>query len=215
MFDARLSRPRPSRIRFLAQVEGDRNPRAIALMRQYHVRDIAGKQDHQSRFRMNVDALRQEGREERGAAPLAGVAQKKRSALIGIDRIAGIDVVGSRPGRPGMYVHLVEVPAAVDIAPGFESPPDRPELPMVFGENAPRCLIGERIHVAHETPSGIAAEFELPGFGMPAALIRLGCPAALRLLRQNVFPQRYVEFGTILPDMREKRRREDIRVSGL
>jgi hypothetical protein len=46
---------------------------------------------------------------------------KRRAAEI--DRVSGIDIVGSRPGRGRTHVHLVEVPAAVDIDPSGEGLP--------------------------------------------------------------------------------------------
>ena len=39
------------------------------------------------------------------------------------------------------------------------------------------------------SPPGVAAEFELPSLGMPAAGVRLGNAAALRLMRQDALAQ--------------------------
>ncbi len=66
----------PSRKRFFAQVEGDGDSRAVALVRKDQMRDVAGKQNHQSRLRPDIDARRHRAfatGKERGASPLAGI----------------------------------------------------------------------------------------------------------------------------------------------
>ena len=88
-----------------------------------------------------------------------------------------------------MHVHLVEVPAAVDIDPGGEGPPVITDFLALLGGEAARGLIGERVHMFDKAPPGIAAEFELPSFGMPAAAVRLGNAAALCLMRQDALAQ--------------------------
>ncbi len=112
-------------------------------------------------------------------------------------------------------MHRVEVAGAVDIDPGRECPGDGRNFLMVLGKNMPGRLVGECMHVIHQAPSGIAAEFELPGFGMPAAVVRLGDSTVLCFMRQNTLPQQCVELRTILPSVRDERRREDVRVPGL
>src|SRR4051812_2341520 len=115
-------------------------------------------------------------RHERAAAPLAGSDQVQQRAFFGIYRIARIDVVGPRPGRSGMHMHLVEFAIVIDICPSLESPFDGLGFLAVLLVKALRCAVRDREYMANEAPAGIAAEIELPGFGMPAAVVRLDNP---------------------------------------
>jgi hypothetical protein len=178
-----------SGIRLVAQVEGDRNARAVSGVGKDHVRDVARKQHHQSWFWIDVNALRNDVRQEGGAPAGAGIEQMNRRTAVGIDRVSGIDIVGSRPRRCWMHVHLVEVPAAVDIDPSGDGPPTATDFLALLGGESARGLIGEPIHVFDKAPPGIAAEFELPSLGVPAAAIRLGNAAAPRLMRQDALAQ--------------------------
>src|SRR3954468_10681439 len=106
-------------------------------------------------------------RHESGAAPLAGIDQVQQRAFFGIYRIAGIDVVGPRPGRSGMHMHLVEFAIAIDICPSLESPFDRLRFLTMLLVNALRCAVRDRKYMSNEALSSTAAEIKLPGFGMP------------------------------------------------
>src|SRR5271169_3382438 len=103
-----------------------------------------------------------------------------------------------------MHVHLVEVPAAVDIGPSGEGPPAAADFLALLGGESAGGLIGKRVHMFDKAPTGIAAEFELPSLGMPAAVVRLGNAAVFRLVRQDALAQSPVELRPIGPNMRHE-----------
>jgi len=87
-----------SGIRLVAQVERDRDARAVPGVRKDHVRHVTRKQHHQSGLWIDVNAIRNDLRQEGSASAGAGIEQMKRRAATRIDRVSGIDIVGSRPG---------------------------------------------------------------------------------------------------------------------
>ena len=85
-----------------------------------------------------------------------------------------------------MHMHLVEFAIVIDVGPSLESPFDGLGFLAMLLVKALRCAVRDREYVANEAPAGIAAEIELPGFGKPAAVVRLDNPefaAACAMIR--------------------------------
>src|SRR5215469_11409963 len=193
-----------SREGFAAQVEGDGDARTVAAMGKDHMRHIAGKQDNQPGSWIDIDFRPIQVRQKRGAAPLAGIGQMKQGATVGIRGIARVDVVGSRPRRSGMHMHLVELTMAIDICPSLKPPFDGSRLLTVLLLKALCCLVGDRKYMSNKALASTAAEVKLPGFGMPAAVVRLDNPRTLGCVCHDPILQEGIELRTILQHMHDQ-----------